>query len=380
MTSSGSPFDRQLVSEPCSPLMLRCATRLVVLALALSSLAANALEFGPLHLSTPSGEPQVGEIVLTDEANGSEVVAWIATPQAFATAGLEYAPGLEGIRPTTRRLSKGRYALRLEALPAGLREYDLLVMASNSKAMVVLAEYRVDMRARARVYRASPVGTRLKARLAASPDSRVALAPSLANRTDGAAASPDAARNAAAAASASLTGPQRRTTDASAPAAGRPVQGPSARVGDVAQARSAAPSAPRAADSPAAARVAPPSAPASAKSDRMEAVRLAVRGWADAWSRRDVDAYVAAYVPGYAGRIPGVPRADWIEQRRKQIVRYRTIEITLSNLRMTSQGDAVVAEFDQTRRADRVKVKSRKMLEFVPVDGRWLIRREVNEF
>jgi hypothetical protein len=105
-----------------------------------------------------------------------------------------------------------------------------------------------------------------------------------------------------------------------------------------------------------------------------------VQAWAAAWSQRDVDAYVAAYVPDYAGRVPGMSRAAWIEQRRAQIVRRTRIEITLSNLRIMTNDDAVVVEFDQTRHADRVKVRSHKTLELVPVGDRWLIRREVNEF
>lgn len=130
----------------------------------------------------------------------------------------------------------------------------------------------------------------------------------------------------------------------------------------------------------AAAPLVQPIEPAAPLRTRLEMARAAVQAWAAAWSHRDVDAYVAAYVPDYAGRVPGMSRAAWIEQRRAQIVRHKHIEITLSSLRITPSGDAVVAEFDQTRRADRIKVRSRKTLELVPVSGRWLIRREVNEF
>jgi hypothetical protein len=352
-----------------------------VACLLLSSLVAHALELGPLRLTAPQGERATGEVVLTDDANSSDVVAWVATAEAFRTAGLEYSPAMQTIRVTTRRAARGQHVVRLEGMPSELREYDLLLMASNRKATLVLGEYRVDTRGSRREFPAAPVGTRLQAKVAASATrNATTLPPSSQRQQPASAEATTATRQAVAMPSVDSTERARPAVAAPATANGQPTTATSTRFGDVARPATATVFAPLAEAPVSAARVDPePGAPGST-SDRLDAVGAAVRAWADAWSRRDVDAYVAAYVPGYAGRVPGVSRASWIEQRRKQIVRYQNIEITVSNLRVTTQGEAVVAEFDQTRRADRIKVKSHKTLELVPVGGRWLIRREVNEF
>jgi ketosteroid isomerase-like protein len=131
---------------------------------------------------------------------------------------------------------------------------------------------------------------------------------------------------------------------------------------------------------PAAAATAPvpvPAAPSAAR-DSLTQARTAIDAWAQAWSRQDVNAYVATYASDFAP--PGLSRSAWIDMRRKQILGPKSISIGVDNLRATAQGDTVVAEFDQIRRADGAVIRSRKTLELVKTGSHWLITKEVNRF
>lgn len=91
-----------------------------------------------------------------------------------------------------------------------------------------------------------------------------------------------------------------------------------------------------------------------------------------------MNAYLATYTSDFTP--PGMSRAAWVEQRRKQILGPKSIAIGVDNLRATVQGDTVVADFDQTRRTDGAVIRTRKTLELVKTGGRWLIAKETNRF
>ncbi len=111
-----------------------------------------------------------------------------------------------------------------------------------------------------------------------------------------------------------------------------------------------------------------PAAPAIA-----EDAQAAALAWAAAWSRKDVNAYFAAYTPEYGG---GQPRKVWENERRARILGKRSISIALSNFDTKVQGDKAVVQFRQSYSADALKVSSRKKLEMINVSGRWLIQKE----
>ncbi|MFN4359970.1 MAG: tetratricopeptide repeat protein [Hylemonella sp.] len=118
-----------------------------------------------------------------------------------------------------------------------------------------------------------------------------------------------------------------------------------------------------------------PSAPAAAPADGAREVEQAVRAWAQAWSDRDMNRYLAAYDAGF--ETPGRQgRSAWEQERRARIVSKSRISVQLLDLQITVQGQRAVAKFRQDYKADTLAVLSRKTLELTRTGNRWLIVKE----
>lgn len=121
----------------------------------------------------------------------------------------------------------------------------------------------------------------------------------------------------------------------------------------------------------------PVSAPATSLAPTEDAAaRSAVLAWAQAWSRRDVDAYLGAYTPDYAGPKAKATHQAWMDERRSRITSRKDIAVELSKLQLKRQGDTVTATFVQSYRSDGPTDRMRKQLVLVQSNGRWLIQRE----
>ena len=120
----------------------------------------------------------------------------------------------------------------------------------------------------------------------------------------------------------------------------------------------------------------PPTASASQRqaTDEAREVNAAVRAWAAAWARKDVDSYLEAYVAEYKAndRSP----AAWQHARRQRILGKNRITVELSGLTVEVAGERAKASFRQDYSGDSLTVSSQKTLELVKRSGRWLIRRE----
>lgn len=104
-------------------------------------------------------------------------------------------------------------------------------------------------------------------------------------------------------------------------------------------------------------------------------VEAAVAAWARAWSSKDVDAYLGAYSPEF--QPPGQQSLEaWKQDRRARIVGKSHISVSVTELRVSVQGDHATARFRQAYKADRLAVSSRKTLELQRSADGWLIRRE----
>jgi ketosteroid isomerase-like protein len=116
--------------------------------------------------------------------------------------------------------------------------------------------------------------------------------------------------------------------------------------------------------------------PAPARVDTTAAdAEAAVRRWAQAWTRRDLPAYFAAYAPDFTG--PQASRSDWEQQRRERIASRKRINVELEELKVNVEGDRAVVMFRQSYASDALAVSSRKSLELSrDGSGQWLIRRE----
>jgi tetratricopeptide (TPR) repeat protein len=130
-----------------------------------------------------------------------------------------------------------------------------------------------------------------------------------------------------------------------------------------------------AAPKPAATLAAKPAAaePASAKPDATEnsAIEAAITRWAQAWSARDVDAYLSAYASDFTAS--GMTRAKWEAQRRSRITAPKSIEVKISDLKIEQQGDTARASFRQAYRSDRLSSTTTKTLKLALQNGEWRI-------
>jgi tetratricopeptide (TPR) repeat protein len=129
-----------------------------------------------------------------------------------------------------------------------------------------------------------------------------------------------------------------------------------------------APKAPSPAEKPAAAET--PADNASAD------IVAALNGWAQAWSKKDADAYLAYYAKEF--KTPaGEPRSDWEKARRARIAAPKSIsvEVTTPKVTMTGPNQANVT-FRQAYRSDVLKTNSTKTVVMTKNEGRWQIAQE----
>jgi ketosteroid isomerase-like protein len=136
------------------------------------------------------------------------------------------------------------------------------------------------------------------------------------------------------------------------------------------------PPAPAAKEPPAQVAAAAPKAPEKPAADANAEVLQAVNGWAQAWAKQDVDAYLGHYAKDF--KTPGgEPREAWEKTRRERITGAKSIEVGIDSPKVTMRSpDQASVSFRQTYHSDKLKSQNRKTLELVKADGRWLIREE----
>lgn len=93
-----------------------------------------------------------------------------------------------------------------------------------------------------------------------------------------------------------------------------------------------------------------------------------VKGWAQAWSEQDVEAYVGFYQAGYS------PSADlahqqWLEQRRIRLTNKRFIEVTVSDFLVQPKADGFDVTFTQHYRSNTLDDSITKRLSFDAADS-----------
>ncbi len=165
-------------------------------------------------------------------------------------------------------------------------------------------------------------------------------------------------------------------------AAQRPAPAPAATPAPApAAAPTAAPApaavAPAASPAPAATPAAAPAADTAKKEAAKDTkeVSAAVQAWAAAWAAKDMKGYLSAY--GKEFDPPGKQtRAAWEKEREARIVGKSKITVQVSDLNVSMNGNKATARFRQAYSADSLNVTSRKTLDLVETNGRWLIVRE----
>jgi tetratricopeptide (TPR) repeat protein len=129
---------------------------------------------------------------------------------------------------------------------------------------------------------------------------------------------------------------------------------------------------------PSAASTKPAPAPAAAPvatSGEKNDVEAAVQAWAKAWSSKDMQSYLGAYAPSFTPP-KGQSRSDWEADRKARIVPRTRIDVGISDLSVSVQGERATARFQQAYSSDNINVSGRKSLDMVKKGDRWLIVRE----
>ena len=105
-------------------------------------------------------------------------------------------------------------------------------------------------------------------------------------------------------------------------------------------------------------------------------VERVLEAWAQAWSRKNVKAYLAFYARDF--KTPGgMSRAAWEKERALRINKPGQIQVGIEHLRITADGaEHAVAKFRQHYRSASFKTNSNKVIVLVKHDGKWLIQQE----
>jgi tetratricopeptide (TPR) repeat protein len=120
----------------------------------------------------------------------------------------------------------------------------------------------------------------------------------------------------------------------------------------------------------------PEPAKPTAAADPQADILKAVNAWAQAWSKKDADAYLSFYAKNFDP--PGKEsRADWEKTRRQRVTAPKAISVTLSSPKVTMNGaDRATVTFRQNYKSDVLKSNSNKTLVMVKSDGGWKILEE----
>ncbi len=184
-----------------------------------------------------------------------------------------------------------------------------------------------------------------------------------------------AVATAPAAAPAPTAAPAAASAAAPAAASAAPSAKPAAASATVVAATAGAAAAPSNSTKPAAAPVAPAveKAPSSGASDD---VAKAIVAWADAWSRKDMRAYLGAYSSDF-DTPKGMSRKAWEQEREKRIAgKGGKISVSVDTPQVTINGDKATAKFRQHYKATGLSSSTTKTLVLVRNGSKWLIKEE----
>ncbi len=101
----------------------------------------------------------------------------------------------------------------------------------------------------------------------------------------------------------------------------------------------------------------------------------ATEDWAKAWSSKDTNAYLAHYAKDFQPP-KNESRKAWAEERRARIEGKGRISVKIETPKVTVDGHTASVKFRQIYSSDQLTANSRKSLEMVKQDGKWLIKAE----
>jgi tetratricopeptide (TPR) repeat protein len=115
--------------------------------------------------------------------------------------------------------------------------------------------------------------------------------------------------------------------------------------------------------------------PSVATIDPKAQIERTVRAWAEAWSARDADAYLAFYSRQF--KTPrGREFSAWAEERKTRVTRPEFIKVSFDQLQITLKGNTAQASFIQQYESNIVKDSGRKTLTLAREGTAWKIVEE----
>ncbi len=104
-------------------------------------------------------------------------------------------------------------------------------------------------------------------------------------------------------------------------------------------------------------------------------IERTLHDWAETWSRRDADGYLAFY--GKDFKVPdGRDRAEWEAERKDRVTRPRFIKVKLDRIDIQRQGDTATVSFTQHYASNTYKDKGKKALILEKQGDAWKIVEE----
>ena len=121
---------------------------------------------------------------------------------------------------------------------------------------------------------------------------------------------------------------------------------------------------------------APEKTAAKAADSNAEAdISRALQGWAAAWARKDVKAYLAFYAGDF--QTPGgMSRKEWEAERTQRIDKPGKLQVAVEDIKVTLNGDKATVRFRQHYRSSSLKSSTSKTVVFVRSGAKWLIQQE----
>jgi tetratricopeptide (TPR) repeat protein len=118
-----------------------------------------------------------------------------------------------------------------------------------------------------------------------------------------------------------------------------------------------------------------PSKPANDTASTESEIVSAVQGWAAAWSKKDVKAYLGHYAPDF--QTPnGMPRKAWETERQQRIDKPGKIQVSVADVKVSLNGDKATVKFRQDYKSATLNSSAGKTLVLIRAGGKWLIQQE----
>lgn len=118
----------------------------------------------------------------------------------------------------------------------------------------------------------------------------------------------------------------------------------------------------------------PPQLPSAAASDAR--ISATVLDWAEAWSAKDADAYLAFYADDFI--VPGGrSRSAWEAERRVRVGKPGPISVKLENIEIEQSDSRATVRFRQHYNSNTFDASANKTLELVRRGDAWRIHREM---